>query len=86
MTQEAEVVVMSTLAENFQITDLALDFEPLRKLTHEQGSLLIYDEIVTGFRVALDIIRARDTPRRVAGLSLKPHDAPQRLPRRICSS
>jgi glutamate-1-semialdehyde 2,1-aminomutase len=47
-------VAAVAVAASYDTTEQGAEFYPaLRKLTEEKGALLVFDEIVTGFRVAL---------------------------------
>ena len=51
--QLADQVAAVVVASDYRHPELGTAFYPfLRRITEEQGSVLIYDEIVTGFRVA----------------------------------
>jgi len=51
--EEIAAVIVEPVAANMGVVPPQLGFlESLRKLTKESGSLLIFDEVITGFRVA----------------------------------
>ena len=51
--QEIAAVIVEPIAGNMGVVSAQPDFlEHLRKLTRDSGALLIFDEVITGFRVA----------------------------------
>ena len=51
---EVACVIMEPIAGNMNFVRASVDFtRRIRELTQEHGALLIYDEVMTGFRVAL---------------------------------
>ncbi|WP_370681368.1 glutamate-1-semialdehyde 2,1-aminomutase [Comamonas sp. GB3 AK4-5] len=59
-------VIMEPIAGNMNFVRASLDFtHRIRELTREHGALMIYDEVMTGFRVALggaQSVYAKDIP------------------------
>jgi glutamate-1-semialdehyde 2,1-aminomutase len=54
MGSEIACVIMEPIAGNMNFVRASVDFtRRIRELTQEHGALLIYDEVMTGFRVAL---------------------------------
>jgi glutamate-1-semialdehyde 2,1-aminomutase len=64
MGSDIACVIMEPIAGNMNFVRASVDFtRRIRELTQEHGALLIYDEVMTGFRVALGSAQAC-TPRR----------------------
>ncbi|MDR2297879.1 MAG: glutamate-1-semialdehyde 2,1-aminomutase [Comamonas sp.] len=54
MGSEVACVIMEPIAGNMNFVRATVDFtRRIRELTQEHGALMIYDEVMTGFRVAL---------------------------------
>ncbi len=54
MGSEIACVIMEPIAGNMNFVRAAVEFtRRIRELTQEHGALMIYDEVMTGFRVAL---------------------------------
>ena len=54
MGSEIACVIMEPIAGNMNFVRASVDFtRRIRELTQEHGALMIYDEVMTGFRVAL---------------------------------
>src|SRR5207237_819204 len=59
-TQEIAAIIVEPIAANMGLVlPLPGFLEKLRKLTREYGALLIFDEVMTGFRVALGGMQER---------------------------
>ena len=63
---EVACVIMEPIAGNMNFVRASVDFtRRIRELTQEHGALLVYDEVMTGFRVALgsaQSLYAKDIP------------------------
>jgi glutamate-1-semialdehyde 2,1-aminomutase len=58
--EQIAAVIVEPVAGNMGVVAPAAGFlEHLRQMTREQGTLLIFDEVITGFRVALGGAQAR---------------------------
>ncbi len=54
MGSEIACVIMEPIAGNMNFVRASVEFtRRIRELTQEHGALMIYDEVMTGFRVAL---------------------------------